>query len=184
MHSAIVLHLSEEFSVVSLKDTSTLVAVPLKRHLNDTYWFDSERLSLGQEISVKLLSLDADENGLLLGMQNVSTEREKGKVPLNFGKRGPVIGEMITGTVKSVKPTSVLVSITDKLTGTIHASQIMETVPLGSLPTSKLRPKQSVTCRVIGGRDVKTHKYAVLRLLRIYEPITSYVPFIHVFVSF
>ncbi|CAI9546186.1 unnamed protein product [Staurois parvus] len=86
-------------------------------------------------------------------------EGKKGKMPLNFKKRKPLLGEIITGTVKSVKPTSVLVSITDKLMGSIHASQIMENVLTGALPTSKLRPKQSVTCRVIGGRDIKTRKF-------------------------
>lgn len=86
-------------------------------------------------------------------------------MPLNYANRKPSIGEVITGTVKSVKPTSVLVSITDKLIGTIHASQIMENVHAGAMPTSKLRPKQTLTCRVIGGRDAKTHKYAFFRLL-------------------
>ncbi|XP_040217796.1 protein RRP5 homolog [Rana temporaria] len=159
VHSAVIQHLSEEFAVASLKDTSKLVAVPLKRHFNDTFRFESERLSVGQKISVTLSSMDADQHGIQFAVQNASSGREKVKMPLNLTKRKPLIGEVITGTVKSIKPISVLVSITDKLTGNIHASQIVENVLAGALPTSKLRPKQSVTCRVIGGRDLKTHKF-------------------------
>lgn len=174
VHSAFVQHLAEEFAVVSLKDTSKLVAVPLKRHFNDTFRFDSERLSQGQKISVTLSSMDTDIHGLPLAVQNTISGREKGKMPLNIMKRKSCIGELITGTVKSIKPTSVLVSITDKLIGTIHASQILENVCAGALPTAKLRPKQSLTCRVIGGRDIKTQKYAVFRLfIKIYDLIIS-----------
>ncbi|KAM5141017.1 protein RRP5 homolog isoform 2-T2 [Mantella aurantiaca] len=171
VHPALVQHLAEEFAVASLKDASNLVAVPLKRHFNDTFRFDSERLSHGQNISVTLLAMEADEHGLLLAVQNTSSGREKGMVPLNFMKKKSCIGELITGTIKSIKPTSVLVSITDKLIGTIHASQILENVRAGDLPTSKLRPKQSLTCRVIGGRDVKTHKFLPITHTRLMQSI-------------
>nr|DBA15081.1 TPA: hypothetical protein GDO54_004338 [Pyxicephalus adspersus] len=159
VHSAFVQYLAEEFAVVALKNTSKLVAIPLNRHFNDTYRFESERLSLGQEISVTLLSVDSDEHGLPLAVQNTSSEKGKGRMQLNFASTKPTIGELVTGIVKSVKPTNVLVSITDKLYGTIHASQIMENVPEGTRPTSKLKPKESVTCRVIGGREFKSHKF-------------------------
>ncbi|XP_075072317.1 protein RRP5 homolog [Mixophyes fleayi] len=156
-YPAVVQHVAEELAVVSLGDTAQLVAIPLACHYNDTFQFDSEKLHLGKQISVTLKTSDADEHGLLLAVQNTSSaERPKAGA---YVKRKPIIGEVVTGTVKSVKPTSVTVSITDKLVGTIHSSHIMEEVPSGFIPTSKLHPNQTVSCRVIGGRQVKTHRF-------------------------
>ncbi|XP_040294884.1 protein RRP5 homolog isoform X2 [Bufo bufo] len=159
-HSAVVQHVAEEFTVVSLEDTAHLAAIPLTSHYNDTYRFDSEKLLFGEKILVTVKSSSTDEYGLLLAVQHTTGEEEKlHKATMAPVKKKPMIGEVVTGTVKSVKPTSVMVSVTDKLVGAIHASQILEEVPDGVLPTSKLRIKQNVTCRVIGGRDVKTHRF-------------------------
>ncbi|KAM9282065.1 protein RRP5 homolog isoform 2-T2 [Cariama cristata] len=46
-----------------------------------------------------------------------------------------------------------------QLTGSIHASRILDEVPIGSFPTCSLKVGQKVTARVIGGRDVNTHRY-------------------------
>ncbi|XP_068113609.1 protein RRP5 homolog isoform X2 [Hyperolius riggenbachi] len=158
-HSAVVQYIAEEFVVVSLEGTSQLAAVPLCRHYNDTFRFDSEKLKLGQTILVKLSSVNADEYGLLLAVQAGSSARDKSTVAPFLAKQKPSIGAVVTGTVKCIKPTSVVVSLTEDMLGTIHASQITEDVPVGSLPTARLWPNQSVTCRVIGGREVKTHRF-------------------------
>ncbi|XP_069836334.1 protein RRP5 homolog [Dendropsophus ebraccatus] len=158
--SAVVRHVAEEFAVVSLEDTAHMAAIPLSCHYNDTYRFDSEKLQTGQKIVVTIKSLSVDEYGLLLAVRKATgAQRQHNKAAVEFVKKKPMIGEVVTGTVESVKPTTVMVSITNKLVGAIHASQILEDVQEGVLPTSKLRPKQTVTCRVIGGRDVKTHRY-------------------------
>ncbi|KAM4032061.1 protein RRP5 homolog [Anomaloglossus baeobatrachus] len=155
-HSAVVHHVAEEFAVVSLDDTPHLAAVPLVCHYNDTFQFDSEKLHFGQTINVTMKSTSPDEYGLLLAVQNTSRSAKPIKP---FVKDKPVIGQLVTGTVKSVKPNNVMVSINDDLVGAIHASQILEGPPAGILPTVTLKIKQSVTCRVIGGRDVKTHRF-------------------------
>ncbi|XP_063818026.1 protein RRP5 homolog [Pseudophryne corroboree] len=157
-HSAVVQHVAEDLAVVSLGATAQLAAVPLACHYNDTFRFDSEKLHLGETISVTLKTSNAEEHGLLLAVQNTSGTGRQSKAA-TFVKRNPAIGEVVTGTVKSVKPTSVTVSIADKVVGTIHASQIMDEVPMGLFPTSKLHPKETVTCRVIGGREIKTHRF-------------------------
>ncbi|XP_075697203.1 protein RRP5 homolog isoform X1 [Rhinoderma darwinii] len=158
-HSAVVQHVAEEFAVVSLEDTAHLAAIPLTCHLNDTFRFDSEKLNFGQKILVTIKSARADEYGLFLALRHTTKAERPLCKAMTFVERKPTIGEVVTATVKCVKPTCVMVSVTDRLAGVIHASQILEDVPEGFLPTSKLRPKQTITCRVIGGRDVKTHRY-------------------------
>ncbi|KAK9400900.1 protein RRP5 like [Crotalus adamanteus] len=46
-----------------------------------------------------------------------------------------------------------------QLTGSIHASQILDNVIVGTFPTSLLKVGQKITARVIGGRGIKSHKY-------------------------
>ena len=69
---------------------------------------------------------------------------------------------MVTGTVKSIKPTHVVVTLEDGIIGCIHASHILDDVPVGTSPTAKLKVGKKVTARVIGGRDMKTFKYGSL----------------------
>ncbi|KAM9323788.1 LOW QUALITY PROTEIN: protein RRP5 homolog [Gastrophryne carolinensis] len=155
---ATVQHLAEEFAVVSLENTSQLAAIPLSCRSNDAFQFQSEKLSLGQKISVRLLSSDGGKHGLLLAVQNA--KKGKAKVPVNIEGSKPAVGQVVTGTVKKVKPTCVLLSVDGTKAGIIHSSQIMEDVPLGSIPTSRLKNQQSVTCRVIGHtQTMKSHKF-------------------------
>ncbi|XP_069609798.1 protein RRP5 homolog [Ranitomeya imitator] len=156
VHSAVVRHVGEEFAVVSLEGAAHLAAVPLACHYNDTFQFDSEKFHVGQKINVMMKSTSPDEYGLLLAILSTSRSVKPIK-PLV--KEKPVIGELVTGTVKSVKPNNVVVSVDDNLVGAIHASQILEDAAEGVFPTLTLKIKQRVTCRVIGGRDVKTHRF-------------------------
>ncbi|KAE8590466.1 hypothetical protein XENTR_v10018073 [Xenopus tropicalis] len=167
-HSADVLHVAEEFAVVSLTGPAHLAAVPMSSHLNDTFHFESEKLKVGETITVILKATSVNEQGLLLAVQNKSalkTSKNQGQTKQSdvktsgFMAHGLKVGDLVSGTVKSIKPTQVIVSINDNVCGFIHVSQITEDTPLGSFPTSKLSPKQEVTGRVIGGREVKSHRY-------------------------
>eukprot|EP00079_Xenopus_tropicalis_P016710 XP_004915908.1 PREDICTED: protein RRP5 homolog [Xenopus tropicalis] len=167
-HSADVLHVAEEFAVVSLAGPAHLAAVPMSSHLNDTFHFESEKLKVGETITVILKATSVNEQGLLLAVQNKSalkTSKNQGQTKQSdvktsgFMAHGLKVGDLVSGTVKSIKPTQVIVSINDNVCGFIHVSQITEDTPLGSFPTSKLSPKQEVTGRVIGGREVKSHRY-------------------------
>ncbi|VTJ91928.1 Hypothetical predicted protein, partial [Marmota monax] len=89
-------------------------------------------------------------------------EDEEGDPALTVGtkkKHTFVIGDILTGTVKSVKPTHVVVTLEDGIVGCIHASHILDDVPVGTSPTTKLKVGKTITARVIGGRDVKTFKF-------------------------
>uniref|UniRef100_A0A803VK95 Programmed cell death 11 n=1 Tax=Ficedula albicollis TaxID=59894 RepID=A0A803VK95_FICAL len=167
-HSAVVQHITEHFAIVSLGQTAQLAAVPIACHFNDTFRFDSEKLSVGRTISVTLKAVKKNHHGVLLAVQGpakrnvfvrVRNESETAlEEMLPALKHSLSTGNLVTGTVKSVKPTHVTVAIDDKLTGSIHASRILDEVPIGSFPTSTLKTGQKVTARVIGGRDVNTHR--------------------------
>ncbi|XP_010173696.1 LOW QUALITY PROTEIN: protein RRP5 homolog [Antrostomus carolinensis] len=168
-HSAIVQHIAEEFAIVSLLETGQLAAIPIASHFNDTFRFDSEKLKVGQTISATLKAVKVNDHGVLLAVQGPAKKnvfvrvRKESETALEemlaTVKHSLSLGDIVTGTVKSVKPTHVTVAIDDKLTGSIHASRILDEVPIGSFPTYTLKAGQKVTARVIGGRDVNTHRY-------------------------
>ncbi|XP_014815473.1 PREDICTED: protein RRP5 homolog isoform X2 [Calidris pugnax] len=168
-HSAIVQLVAEEFAIVSLLETGQLAAVPVASHFNDTFRFDSEKLKVGQTISATLKVVKVNDHGVLLAVQGPAKKnvfvrvRKESETPLEevlpAVTHSLSLGDIVSGTVKSVKPTHVTVAIDDKLTGSIHASRILEEVPIGSFPTYTLKAGQKVTARVIGGREVNTHRY-------------------------
>uniref|UniRef100_A0A8C0AMV5 Protein RRP5 homolog n=1 Tax=Buteo japonicus TaxID=224669 RepID=A0A8C0AMV5_9AVES len=168
-HSAIVQHIAEDFAVVSLLDTGQLAAIPIASHFNDTFRFDSEKLKVGQTIIATLKVVKVNDHGVLLAVQDPAKKKVFVRVRnesetaleeiLPAVKHSLSLGDTVTGTVKSVKPTHVTVAIDDKLTGSIHASRILDEVPIGSFPTYTLKAGQKVTARVIGGRDVNTHRW-------------------------
>ncbi|XP_053306401.1 protein RRP5 homolog [Spea bombifrons] len=164
---AVVQHVAEEFAVVALEGTSHLAAVPVSCHFNDTHRFESEKLSIGKRISITLKTASAEEHGYLLAVRDSTEKKHKKRdkktpesaAPGSCIQKDLQIGSVVSATVKTVKPNSVVVSIDDKAVGFIHVSQILEEMSEGSFPTSKLKPKQSLTCRIIGARDVKSHRF-------------------------
>uniref|UniRef100_A0A8C3Y5V4 Protein RRP5 homolog n=1 Tax=Catharus ustulatus TaxID=91951 RepID=A0A8C3Y5V4_CATUS len=174
-HSAVVQHITEHFAVASLLETAQLAAVPIACHFNDTFRFDSEKLRVGQTVSVTLKAVKENHHGVLLAVQGPAKKnvfvRVRNESETALEEMLPAVkhslspGDLVTGTVKSVKPTHVTVAIDDKLTGSIHASRILDEVPIGSFPTSTLKTGQKVTARVIGGRDVNTHRWEIMLLL-------------------
>ncbi|XP_012625869.1 protein RRP5 homolog isoform X4 [Microcebus murinus] len=176
-HQAIVQHLEESFAVASLVETGHLAAFSLTSHLNDTFRFDSEKLHIGQGVSLTLKTTEPGVTGLLLAVEGPAAKRtmrqtrkdsetvdedEEVDPALAVGtvkKHTLSIGDMVTGTVKSIKPTHVVVTLEDGVIGCIHASHILDDVPEGISPTTKLKVGKTVTARVIGGRDMKTYKF-------------------------
>ncbi|KAK1333495.1 LOW QUALITY PROTEIN: hypothetical protein QTO34_005879 [Cnephaeus nilssonii] len=176
-HQAIVQHLEESFAVASLVETGHLAAFSLTSHLNDTFRFDSEKLQVGQGVSLTLKTTEPGVTGLLLAVEGPAAKRtmrqtrkdsetvdedDEGDASMVVGtkkKHTLSIGDMVTGTVKSIKPTHVVVTLENGIIGCIHASHILDDVPEGTSPTAKMKVGKKVTARVIGGRDVKTSKF-------------------------
>ncbi|XP_061228578.1 protein RRP5 homolog isoform X2 [Neopsephotus bourkii] len=167
-HYAVVQHIAEDFAIVSL-ETGQLAAIPIASHFNDTFRFDSEKLKVGQTVSATLKVVKENDHGLLLAVQGSEKKnvfvrvRNESETALEevvpAVKHSLSLGDVVTGIVKSVKSTHVTVAIDDKLTGSIHASRILDEVPIGSFPTFTLKTGQKVTARVVGGREVNTHRY-------------------------
>lgn len=176
-HQAIVQYLEEPFALASLVETGQLAAFSLTSHLNDTFRFDSEKLQVGQGVSLTLQTTEPGVTGLLLAVEGPAAKRtmrqtrkdsetvdedEEVDPALVLGtvrKHTLSTGDVVTGTVKSIKPTHVVVTLEDGIIGCIHASHILDDVPVGTSPTAKLKVGKKVTARVIGGRDMKTFKY-------------------------
>ncbi|XP_007938068.1 protein RRP5 homolog [Orycteropus afer afer] len=176
-HQATVQHLEESFAIASLVETGHLAVFSLTSHLNDTFRFESEKLQVGQGVSLTLRTTQPGVTGLLLAVEGPAAKRtmrqtrkesetvdedEETDPTLVVGtvkKHTLSIGDMVTGTVKSIKATHVVVTLEDGVIGCIHASHILDDVPVGTSPTSKLKIGKTVTARVIGGRDVKTFKF-------------------------
>ncbi|XP_058043605.1 protein RRP5 homolog isoform X2 [Ahaetulla prasina] len=167
-YEAVVHHVATEHAVVSLLGTGQLTAIPVASHLNDTFRFDSEKLKTGQLVKVVLKSIQIGDHGMVLAVQSsgkkksVIRSRHESETLEDTSlatKQLPSSGDIVSGIVKSVKPTHVLVAFNDRLIGSIHASQILDDVTVGTCPTSLLKVGQKITARVIGGRGVKSHKY-------------------------
>ncbi|KAL7990641.1 hypothetical protein Chor_014071 [Crotalus horridus] len=165
-YEAVVQHVATEYAVVSLLGTGRLIAIPVASHLNDTFRFDSEKLKMGQSVKVVLKSTQIGDHGMLFAVhdsgkkKNVIRSRRESETLEDTSlvtKQLPRSGDIVNGIVKSVKPTHVLVAFNDRLTGSIHASQILDNVIVGTFPTSLLKVGQKITARVIGGRGIKSH---------------------------
>lgn len=178
-YQGIVQHLEESFAVASLVDTGHLVAFSLTSHLNDTFHFDSEKLHVGQGVCLTLKTTEPGVTGLILAVEgpaSMRTMRPAGKdsetvddkeeedgnsdIPVKSKRKHSLaIGDKVTGTIKSVKATHVVVTLENGIVGCIHASRILDDVPVGTSPMSTLKVGEKVTARVIGGRDVKTSRF-------------------------
>ncbi|XP_051778120.1 LOW QUALITY PROTEIN: protein RRP5 homolog [Erpetoichthys calabaricus] len=168
-HLATVQHVEKDFAIVSLEESGQLAAMPVTAHLNDCFRFQSESLTLGQTLNVSLKHLSKKSTG---GLVLVLREPDKFKNTTRVRKTsitkevlptGPKhslnLGDIVVGTVKSIKPTSVLVTLENGITCRIHASEIPENATPGSFPSSLLKVGQKVTARVIGGRDCVTNRH-------------------------
>ncbi|XP_041116751.1 protein RRP5 homolog [Polyodon spathula] len=165
-HSATVQHVEKDFAIASLAETGQLAIVPVAAHLNDTFWFESERLSVGQTLVVSVRELSCEAvGGLPLVVRGPGKAKRKQKVS-ESNEEAPrgiqhscCLGDTVSGTVKSIHPTYVLLALERGVTGSIHASEILETVKPFSFPTSSLKMGMKITARVIGGREAKSHKF-------------------------
>nr|XP_014354054.1 PREDICTED: protein RRP5 homolog [Latimeria chalumnae] len=165
---AVVQHVSHEFAIISLAKTGQLAAVPVATHLNDTFRFESEKLSVGQSLTVFLKTAQPGGGGLLLALPGTAKGRpvqrawkrsESVDDTATRVKHALCVGNIVTGTVKAIKATRALVALDNGVTGSVHASEILDELPANSVPTSQLKVGQQVTARVIGGMETRTHKF-------------------------
>lgn len=91
-------------------------------HQNDISWQNNfpfkKYYSKGDKVSVKILSLNPEENRISLGIKQLTED------PWEWAKRELVPGEIITGTVMDIKDYGAFVQIREGLEGLVHSSEI------------------------------------------------------------
>ncbi|XP_055770329.1 protein RRP5 homolog [Salvelinus fontinalis] len=160
-HTATVHHVDRDFAVISLGDTAQLTVIQTTNHPNETFRFDSEKLTAGKTLTVTVTKSSCEElEGLpLVSCELAPTERKR-LISDSKGSKGTYrYGDVVKGKVKKVKPTCVLVTLEDGRTGCVHVSEIQEVVCVGTFPTSLLKIGSEVTARVIGGREGNSHRF-------------------------
>ncbi|XP_036380286.1 protein RRP5 homolog isoform X1 [Megalops cyprinoides] len=164
--SAVVEYVDQDFAVISLGETSQLTLIHTTSHLNE-FRFESEKLSVGKTLTVTVKEPSCEDLGGLplvsWGSAAPSATKRERKESDSKGPKGPKHtyhhGDTVSGTVKSVRPTSVLVTLDNGVMGSIHVSEIQDVVAAGSFPTSSLKVGSTVTARVIGGKEAHSHKF-------------------------
>ncbi len=92
-------------------------------HLSDISWEDSSENALkafekGQDIEVKILDINSDNERVALGIKQLSDD------PFQGAMEGVFKGAIVTGMITEVKATLVRVSVNDSVVGTIKKADL------------------------------------------------------------
>lgn len=162
-YTAMVQHVDKDFAVISLGDTAQLTVIQTCSHLNEIFLSESEKLKAGMTLSAEVIEPSCQElQGLpLVSWERSMPERKRTASENQTGRKGHCFGEILQGTVRTVKPTCIQVTLEDGSSGSVHVSEVVEPaeVRLGSFPTSSVKVGSVVTARVIGGREASSHRF-------------------------
>ncbi|XP_037329147.2 protein RRP5 homolog [Pungitius pungitius] len=162
-YAAIVQHINQDFATISLGDTAQLTVIQTSCHLNEAFPSESDQLKAGMSLSVEVIEASCQElQGLALVSWVFGSPKQQAATFKNWERsRGHCFGDIVRGKVQTVKPASIQVTLEDGSTGSVHVSEVMEVakVPLGSFPTSTVKVGSEITARVIGGREVSSHRF-------------------------
>ncbi|XP_076839425.1 protein RRP5 homolog [Brachyhypopomus gauderio] len=157
-HTATVQYVDEDFAIISLGSTGHLTMVSMTIHLNEVFRFDSEKLSVGQKLTVIVIEPKCEDLG---GRSLVARQPSDALHGLGTFKCKDQyeIGQEVTAVIKAIKPLHVQLSLPGGGVGSVHVSQIQEAPAVGSSPTSSLKIGTEVKARFIGHHDVKGHNF-------------------------
>lgn len=162
-YTAMVQHMDKDFAVVSLDDTAQLTVIETRSHLNQIFLSESEKLKSGMRLTVEVIeaSCQALQGLPLVSWERSAPVRQRATSENQTGWKGHRFGEIMQGTVRTVKPTSIQVTLEGGSTGSVHVSEVMEVTQVcqGSFPTSSIKVGTVVTARVIGGREATSHRF-------------------------
>lgn len=152
--------MDKDFAVISLGDTGHLSVISAAAHLNGTFSFESEKLSVGRDVTVSITEPSSEHlGGRALVDYQLSGKTCKRSTPQHGGEKCKYrIGDFVTVKIKTIKPLCVLVTLPDGVTGSVHVSQIHESPRVGGFPTSALKVDAEVKGRVIGAREFRSHR--------------------------
>ncbi|KAG8015141.1 Protein RRP5-like protein [Nibea albiflora] len=157
-YTAIIQHIDKDFAVISLDDTAQLTVIQTRSHLNEVSLFESDKLKAGMNLAVEVIEPSCQE---LQGLPLVSWQRTAPKRQRTASEKGHCFGDIVQGKVRTVKPTSIQITLEDGSTGSVHVSEVVEVseVCQGYFPTSSVKVGSTVTARVIGGREASSHRF-------------------------
>lgn len=161
-YTAMVQHIDRDFAIISLEDTAQLTVIQTSSHLNETFLSESEKLKAGMCLAVEVIEPSCQElQGLsLVSWQRTAPNRQRTTSENQTSSKGYCFGEIVRGKVRTVKPTSLQVTLEDGSTGSVHVSEVVEGADVcqGSFPTASVKVGSAVTARVIGGREASSHR--------------------------
>lgn len=159
-HTATVQHMDKDFAVISLGDTGHLTVIPATAHLNEMFHFESEKLSVGRDLTVTITEPSSEHLGgrALVDFQLSSKKCNGSKAQDKGVEHKYKIGDFVTAKIKTVKPLCALVTLPDGVMGSVHVSQVHEPPRVGEFPTSSLKIGAEVNGRVIGTHKIHSHK--------------------------
>ncbi|XP_059902528.1 protein RRP5 homolog isoform X3 [Gadus macrocephalus] len=163
--AVMVQHVDQAFAVVAFESSARLAVVHAARHINAVF-SEAGHLKPGSALSVTVTDpACAELRGLPLLRVEAGHSRHTAPAPRaattseSEASPGHVYGETLEGAVRSVKPTCVLVALDGGGTGSVHVSQMVDVVAIGSFPTALLEAGARVRARVIGGREATSHRF-------------------------
>ncbi|XP_034155929.2 protein RRP5 homolog [Pangasianodon hypophthalmus] len=159
-HTATIQYMDKDFAVISLGDTGHLTVISSTTHLNEMFRFKSEKLSVGRDITVTVTEPSSEHLGGRSLVEYQLSPKKKSSTSQNRGEEHKYkIGDFVTAKIKTVKPLCVLVTLPDGGTGSVHVSQVHESPKVGGFPTSSLKVGTEVNGRVIGAREIHSHRF-------------------------
>lgn len=165
-YTATVQHTDKDFAVISLADTAQLTVIQTSSHLNEIFLSESEMVKAGMSLAVEVIEPSCQEvQGLpLVSWARSGPKRQRTTSENQTSSKGHRFGEIVQGKVRTVKPTSIQVTLEDGSTGSVHVSEVVEVSEAcqRSFPTSSVKVGSVVTARVIGGREASSHRYVLL----------------------
>ncbi|TKS69125.1 Protein RRP5 -like protein NF-kappa-B-binding protein [Collichthys lucidus] len=142
-YTAIIQHIDKDFAVISLDDTAQLTVIQTRSHLNEVSLFESDKLKAGMTLAVEVIEPSCQEvQGLaLVSWQRTAPKRQRTASENQPGSKGHCFGDIVQGKVRTVKPTSIQITLEDGSTGNVHVSEVVEVseVCQGYFPTSSIK---------------------------------------------
>lgn len=105
----------------------------------------------GRRIEVTVIEADEEKNRLILSGREVARAHREEEKKNRIAKCEP--GEILTGTVETIKPYGAFVRLENGLSGLVHISQISK--KRVSHPSAVLKEGQEVTVKILSNADQK-----------------------------
>lgn len=106
---------------------------------------------IGKELSVRVITVDAEDTKLVLSAREVAREAEKEDYQRRINNL--TIGTITSGTVEKIMPFGAFVQFGNGLSGLVHISQIAE--KRIKSPSEVIKEGDSVNVKILGVKDGK-----------------------------